>query len=176
EMDFSVGEDISEEESARRQERNKQIRAQHEKKKPETNDGTLILIDGYNLIFSDSHLKELADKDIGSARDSLVERLINYAGYTGFKVSIIFDAYKVVPGDGSTEKHSVVDVIYTAANESADVRIGRMAGKAKEGQIYVVTSDELVQQNVWTQGALRVSSREFIKLLEHTEEEIRSML
>ncbi|MBQ1401253.1 MAG: NYN domain-containing protein [Firmicutes bacterium] len=176
EMDFSAGEDISEEEFARRQERNKQIRAQHEKKKPEANDGTLILIDGYNLIFSDSHLKELADKDIGSARDSLVERLINYAGYTGFKVSVIFDAYKVVPGDGSTEKHSVVDVIYTAANESADVRIGRMAGKAKEGQIYVVTSDELVQQNVWTQGALRVSSREFIKLLEHTEEEIRSML
>ena len=67
-------------------------------------------------------------------------------------------------------------MIYTAANESADIRIGRMAGKAKESQIYVVTSDEQVQQNVWTQGALRISSREFIEVLKHTEEEIRSML
>lgn len=169
--------EISEEEAARNAERNAQIKARHEKKTAEKGgSGTLILVDGYNVIFSDKHLKELADKDIGSARDSLVERLINYAGYTGFKVSVIFDAYKVVPGDGSREKHSIVDVIYTAANESADIRIGRMAGKAKESQIYVVTSDELVQQNVWTQGALRISSREFIEVLKHTEEEIRSML
>ena len=67
-------------------------------------------------------------------------------------------------------------MIYTAANESADIRIGRMAGKAKAGQIYVVTSDELVQQDAWNQGALRISSREFINVLEHTEEEIRNIL
>ena len=135
-----------------------------------------MLVDGYNLIFADEEMKELAKRDIGSARDSLVERLVNYAGYTGIDVKIVFDAYKVVPGDGSIEAHSGVEVVYTAANELADVRIGRMAREAGNRKVYVVSSDRLVQQDVWTKGAMRISSREFTGILNDTEEEIRNKL
>ena len=143
---------------------------QKEEEKP------LLIIDGYNLIHSDEEMKELAGRDIGSARDNLVDRLINYAGYTGLEVKLVFDAYKVVPGDGSTEDHESISVIYTAANEPADIRIGRMVEDAKGRQVYIVSSDELVQQDAWTKGALRISSREFMQILCDTEEEIRDRL
>ena len=136
----------------------------------------MLLIDGYNLIFADEELKELSTIDAGSARDSLIERLVNYAGYTGMEVKLVFDAYKVAPGDGSTEKYSGVEVIFTAADELADVRIGRMADAAGTRRVYVVSSDRLVQQDVWTKGAMRISSREFLENLSRTEDEIRARL
>lgn len=121
-------------------------------------------------------MKSLAAEDIGSARDYLTERLKNYAGYTGFEVNVIFDAYKVVPGEGSSEDHQGVKVIYTAADEPADIRIGRMISTMKGKLIYAVSSDNLVVQDAWSHGALRISSREFVHLLDETEEEIRSKL
>ena len=169
--------EISEEEAAMNAARNDEIRAKHEKK-PEKKEEKrpLLLIDGYNLIFADAELKDLADRDIGSARDELTERLVNYAGFTGFEIKLVFDAYKVIPGEGSTDEESGVTVIFTAANEPADVRIGKMTKEAKERQVYVVSSDELVQQDAWTKGAMRISSREFIGLLDRAEEEIREWL
>ena len=169
--------DLSEEEAADRAARNEEIRAKHEKKSaPGDERPPLLLIDGYNLIFADEELKELSTIDAGSARDSLIERLVNYAGYTGMEVKLVFDAYKVVPGGGSTEKHNGVEVIFTAADELADVRIGRMADAAGTRRVYVVSSDRLVQQDVWTKGAMRISSREFLENLSRTEDEIRARL
>ncbi len=169
--------DLSEEEAADRAARNEEIRAKHEKKSaPGDERPPLLLIDGYNLIFADEELKELSTIDAGSARDSLIERLVNYAGYTGMEVKLVFDAYKVAPGDGSTEKYSGVEVIFTAADELADVRIGRMADAAGTRRVYVVSSDRLVQQDVWTKGAMRISSREFLENLSRTEDEIRARL
>ena len=180
-------EEISEENAARNEEIKAKHLAKNDKKAGRTGgagggenssepERSLLLVDGYNLIFADEEMKELAKRDIGSARDSLIERLVNYAGYTGIDVKIVFDAYKVVPGDGSIEAHSGVEVVYTAANELADVRIGRMAREAGNRKVYVVSSDRLVQQDVWTKGAMRISSREFTGILNDTEEEIRNKL
>ena len=177
ERDFKAEKALSKEEAERNAARNAEIKAKHERKTAEPEDTqTLILIDGYNLIFSDTYLKELVGEDIGSARDQLIERLKNYAGYTGFEVTVIFDAYKVVPGAGSTEDHNGVTVIYTAQDEPADIRIGKMINAIKDRRIYAVSSDELVQRDAWMHGALRLSSREFIKLLDSTDEEVRNLL
>ena len=73
-------------------------------------------------------------------------------------------------------KYSGVEVIFTAADELADVRIGRMADAAGTRRVYVVSSDRLVQQDVWTKGAMRISSREFLENLSRTEDEIRARL
>ncbi len=175
--DFSAKPELSKEEAERNAARNAEIRAKHEKKTAVIEElQTLILIDGYNLIFSDDYLRELASEDIGSARDQLTDKLKNYAGYTGFEVTVIFDAYKVVPGAGSTEDHNGVTVIYTAQDEPADIRIGKMINSLKDRRVYAVSSDELVQQDAWSHGALRLSSREFLKLLDSTDEEVRSLI
>ena len=156
-------------------ERNDKIRARHGKKRAPKEEAA-PLIDGNNVIFADKELKELAERDIGSARDHLIERMVNYAGYTGIEVKVVFDAYKVVPGDGSVEEHDGVDVIYTAANEPADIRIGKMIREARGRRIYSVSSDNLVQQDAWAKDAMRISSREFMDIVRQAEDEIRERL
>ena len=51
-----------------------------------------------------------------------------------------------------------------------------MVGEEKGRRIYTVSSDELVQQDAWTKGAMRISSREFIEMLVQAEDEIRERL
>jgi len=169
--------DISEEEAARNEARNQEIKArlghrtEKNKEKP-----VMILIDGYNVIFADEYLKDLFSRDGGSARDQLLDRLSNYAGYTGFEVTVVFDAYNVSLGDVREEDRNGVRVIFTAENEPADIRMGIITDMARDRQIYVVSSDSLVQQDAFTHGALRISSREFLSELSRIEQEIRDIL
>ncbi len=158
--------------------RNQQIREKHEKKKtaPAEEVKPVVLIDGYNLIYSDEYLKDLSKKDMGGARDQLLERLCNYAAYTGTETIVIFDAYNVAGGTGYEEDHLGLRVIYTAEDEPADIRIGKLTGTMRGRRMYVVSSDVLVQQDSFEHGALRISSREFMGLLAQTEEEIRASL
>ena len=198
--------ELSEEEAAWNAARNEEIRAKHTGRQgaakkaadttaagPKTNSrrnsreegrlnrspadkAPIIIIDGYNLIFANKYLTELADRDVGSARDQLLERLCNYAAYTGCDMTVVFDAYRVSQGTGSEEDYHGVKVIYTAENEPADIRMGLITGSIKNREFYAVSSDSLVQQDAWGHGALRISSHEFMKLLEDTEQEIRSRL
>ncbi|MBR3200055.1 MAG: NYN domain-containing protein [Mogibacterium sp.] len=177
ERDYRNRPDISEEEAARNETRNQEIKARREHRSEKRQEKpVLILIDGYNIIFADEYLKDLFARDGGSARDQLLDRLSNYAGYTGFEVTVVFDAYKVPLGEVREEERNGVRVVFTAENEPADIRMGIMTASVKDRQIYVVSSDSLVQQDAWTHGALRISSREFISELSRTEQEIRDHL
>ena len=164
-------------ESALNEARNQEIKARHERRAEKPDDKpAMLLIDGYNLIFADQYLKELSARDMGSARDQLVDRISNYAGYTGFETIMLFDAYNVPLGMGHEEVINGVRIVFTAENEPADIRMGMMAAANRDRQVYVVTSDNLVQTDAWAHGALRISSREFLDMLDSTEEEIRSHL
>ena len=177
EADYRKKPRISDEEAARNEARNQEIKARHEKKTEKPDDRpALILIDGYNLIFADEYLKDLSARDIGSARDQLIDRICNYAGYTGCETVVLFDAYNVPYGTGHEEVINGVRVVFTAEDEPADIRMGIMAAENRNRQVYAVTSDNLVQTDAWAHGALRVSSREFLDMLGRTEEEIRSHL
>ena len=177
EADYRRKPKITEEEAARNMARNQEIKARHERKAEKTDDRpVLVLIDGYNLVFADPYLKELSARDMGSARDQLIDRISNYAGYTGYETVMLFDAYNVPYGTGHEEIINGVRIIFTAEDEPADIRMGIMTAESKDRQVYAVTSDNLVQTDAWAHGALRISSREFLDVLSRTEEEIRSHL
>ena len=177
EADYRKKPHLTEEEAARNEARNQEIKARRERKNGKPDDRpVLVLIDGYNLVFADPYLKDLSARDMGSARDQLLDRICNYAGYTGCDTAVLFDAYNVPYGTGHEEVMNGVRVIFTAEDESADIRMGIMAAESRDRQVYVVTSDSLVQTDAWAHGALRISSREFLKELSRTEEEIRSHL
>lgn len=175
ERDYRRG--LTAEASAKNAGRNLEIREKHmHSRESAPEKPVLMLVDGYNVIYADEYLKDLSKQDMGSARDQLIERLSNFAGYRGCELTVVFDAYSV-PRDTATETEiNGVNVIFTSKDEPADIRMGIMTGSIKDRQIYVVSSDVLVQQDAWGHGALRISSREFLDMLTLTEKEIRDHL
>lgn len=159
--------------------RNEEIRKKHMKNrdsgtepKPE-----LLIIDGYNLINFSEPLRDLATKDLGAARQQLIDRLVNYQGYMRCELVVVFDAYRVSQGVERWEQHFGVKVIYTREEEPADILIGKMVDEAKgTRRVRVVSSDALVQQNALGHSAARTSSREFTEELSEIEKEIQEVL
>jgi uncharacterized protein len=121
----------------------------------------ILLVDGYNIIGAWEELRILKNRDLGAARDLLIERMAEYQAFSGFYVIIIFDAY-YVQGIEKKYKNHKVEVIFTKENETADERIEKMAIQLsnRKTQIHVATSDFTEQWAIFGQGALRISARE----------------
>ncbi len=136
-----------------------------------------VIIDGYNLIYAWDELKELSNIDFGSARERLIDILCNYKGYTDSKVIVVFDAYKVKGGLGSTERIRNIDVVYTKEAETADMYIEKVTHEMSKGNLVrVVTSDALEQLIILGHGAIRTSSREFIEEIGFVNQGIREII
>ncbi|WP_034467410.1 translation factor GTPase family protein [Butyrivibrio proteoclasticus] len=145
--------------------------------KPYEEQKEYLLVDGYNVIYASDKLKELVAVDIKAARDSLVDELINFAGYRRENVILVFDAYKVKGGAEHMEKHGELTVIYTKEAETADQYIEKAAHEiGKKYRVTVATSDAIEQVIVLSGGALRMSAREFWAEIEHTKGVIRDHL
>lgn len=142
-------------------------------------DGTeYLLVDGYNVIFAWDSLKELSkDNNLDGARNALINILCNYQGYKKCEVILVFDAYKVKGNTLEVEKVNNINIVYTKEAETADMYIEKVTHKlAKNHKVRVVTSDALEQLIILGNGALRVSSREFLYEIEQIETEIRSII
>ena len=136
-----------------------------------------MFIDGYNVIFAWQELKALADVNIDSARDALLDILGNYQGYTKQNITVVFDGYRVAGSPGSTEKVSGLDVVYTREGEKADSYIERLIyALGRRCEVAVVTSDRLVQMTALGDGALRMTAGELYTEISNTSEEIRAKL
>lgn len=136
-----------------------------------------LLIDGYNVIFSWGNLRELARENIESARSVLENILCNYRGFKKCEVILVFDAYKVKGNNRETENLNGINIVYTKEAETADMYIEKVAHElASDRKVRVVTSDALEQLIILGNGALRVSSREFLEEVKQAEEEIRLII
>ena len=136
-----------------------------------------LLVDGYNIIFAWQELKELADINIDSARDKLIEKLANYQGYKGCKLILVFDAYKVKGGKENVIKQGDMWIVYTKEAETADRYIAKasleLTGK---GMVRVATSDALIQMIIFGSGAVRTSARELEAEVKYVEGQIAEKL
>lgn len=136
-----------------------------------------LLVDGYNIIFAWTDLKELAEKNIDSAKDLLCDIMDEYAGFRDRQVIIVFDAYKVNGGVGSVTTWGKIDVVYTKEAETADAYIERTAHNILEKhKVYVATSDRLEQMIVRGDGAYVLSASDLLEEIRLMEEEIRAYL
>lgn len=143
------------------------------KKKPAPQDHYL-LVDGYNIIFAWNDLRELALRDIKSARDKLMDILSNFAGYRPEKVILIFDAYKVAGGPGEVLRWHNIDVVFTKEAETADLYIEKTAHVlAKKYRVTVATSDAVEQIIIFGAGAYRMSAQMLLEEILFTEHEMR---
>ena len=146
--------------------------------RPARYDGTeYLLVDGYNVIFAWDSLKELSKDNVEGARNMLINILCNYQGYKKCEVILVFDAYKVKDSSREVEKVNNINIVYTKEAETADMYIEKVSHKlAKNNKVRVVTSDALEQLIILGNGALRVSSREFLYEIQQAEEDIRNII
>ena len=134
-----------------------------------------LIVDGYNLIFAWDELRKLASESLDSAREKLIDKMINYSGFTNRETVLVFDAYKVPGGQGEKYDSANLHVAYTRENESADLSIERLADEiGKDEAVRVVTSDSLIRLTALRAGVLRTSSKEFQVEVEETLKEMRS--
>ena len=121
-----------------------------------------LLVDGYNIIFAWPELRELAQINLDSARDKLMDILCNYQGYQGCRLILVYDAYKVKGNPGSVMKYHNIEVVYTKEAETADQYIERttheLGAKPQKYRVTVATSDALEQMIIWGNGAVRMSA------------------
>ena len=120
-----------------------------------------LLVDGYNIIFAWEELKDLAETDLGAARDKLMDILSNYQGYTNYILILVFDAYKVEGNNREIFQYHNIHVVYTKEAETADQYIEKTAHElGGKYRVTVATSDALEQIIIRGQGCSLLSARE----------------
>ena len=103
--------------------------------------------------------------------------MCDYSSFKRCKVFVVFDAYKRKGGEGSIERCGEVSVVYTKESQTADAYIEKVTHDiAKEHRVRVVTADMQEQLIVLGNGALRVSTAEFVKEIRLTEKEIKEAI
>ncbi|HIK38225.1 MAG: NYN domain-containing protein [Geminocystis sp.] len=109
---------------------------------------TILLVDGYNVIGSWPQLQKIKEEQgLERARNSLIEILINYAGYKQIEVRIIFDAHYQKNPQNEERWSKYVTVYYTSYSETADSYIERFCASFQRRnphsrtRLIVATSD-----------------------------------
>ncbi|NJK51509.1 NYN domain-containing protein [Candidatus Gracilibacteria bacterium] len=110
--------------------------------------GSLLLVDGYNIIGAWSSLKKTRDRDgLEAARQELVEALINYTSVEGLTTQVVFDShYQTTPAYQEDYTPSL-SVYFTAFAQTADTYIEKICASfnrnnsALNSRLIVATSD-----------------------------------
>lgn len=169
--------DAKADEERKRKAANKAPEKKYRAPKEYSPDDAYLLVDGYNIIYANPELKDLAEHDMKSARDKLMDILSNYQGYKRETVILVFDAYKVPGGTERVLRYHNLDVVFTRQAETADQYIERTAHKySKNNRVTVATSDAIEQVIIYGAGAMRMSASDFWYEIKRTEDEIREKL
>lgn len=123
----------------------------------------LLIVDGYNVIGAWKDVIKHA-WTMDEARDRLMHHLMDYSGYTGEEVVLVFDGYKSDRAVETEEKHGLVTLVFTRHGETADSYIERLVVQTpKYRTVRVATSDGHEQSMVLGAGGIRLTSRELLR-------------
>ena len=137
----------------------------------------MVIIDGYNLIHADEHLKSTSLYSLEKAREELMDMLSNYASYTKTELLLVFDAYLVKDSDGKEFTRDGYKVVFTQADQTADAYIEKAMYKlGPDYSIRMVTDDRLLQFSAIHSGISRMTSREFLEELTRIGNEITEFI
>lgn len=133
-----------------------------------------LIVDGYNIINAWQELKNIANDNLESARQKLIEIMMEHGAFKGINVIIVFDAYLVKGSREFIENHKNLKVIYTREHQTADSYIEKfISNLGKYDIIKVATNDWAEQQIILGKGASRVSARELKIEIDGAKDKIR---
>lgn len=132
------------------------------RKKPTRSRGRMLIVDGYNVIFAWASLREVAEFSLEKARETLMDLLSNYVAFTKTELLLVFDAYRVKDGEGSSFTRDGYSVVFTKQDQTADAYIEeQMYILGPDYNITAVTDDRLLQISAVHSGILRMTAGEF---------------
>jgi predicted RNA-binding protein with PIN domain len=133
-----------------------------------------VFVDGYNVINSWPNLKGIKDYSYEASRQQLIDTLLNYSEFKGYKMFIVFDAHMVKGSLEKKERLGDLVVVFTKEGETADAFIEKMVNNiGRKSEVSVVTSDSIEQQVTFQRGATRMSSIEFYHEVINIEKKIQ---
>ena len=137
----------------------------------------VLIVDGYNILFAWEDLKKIALENMDAARAALIHLLCNYQGMRRCRVIVVFDAYRVKGGSGTSEREAGVEIVYTREGETADAYIERLSYEfGRTHRVKVATGDGLEQLVVLGHGAQRLTARELRWEVEQVNAHIAAFL
>lgn len=136
-----------------------------------------LIVDGYNIIGAWPELQKLKEIELVEARDRLIEILADYQAFSGMRVYVVFDAYRV-PGLAVKLEQRKLAVYYTKEKETADELIERLVNElsGRRTRVYVATSDMVEQNVIFGKGALRISASELLVKVKQSQTDISKEL
>ncbi len=135
-----------------------------------------LLVDGYNIIFAWDELREIAERNMDSARLKLINIMCNYQAFRRCELILVFDAYRV-KSDREIETIGGITVVYTKEAETADAFIEKTAHiLARDRHVRVASDDRIEQVIIAGGGAERVSAEIFRLETKEVERSIRDIL
>ncbi len=133
-----------------------------------------LLVDGYNIIFAWEDLKALADVNIDSAREKLMDVLCNYQGIRNCNLIVVFDAYRVKGHNTEILDYHNIHVVYTKEAETADQFIEKFAHEnGRKYNVTIATSDRLEQIIIRGQNCHLLSARDLEWEVKNASEQLR---
>jgi hypothetical protein len=140
----------------------------------------LLLVDGYNIIGAWSTLKQSRDRyGLETARQELIEILVNYSAMQAYKTKIVFDAHYQNTPSYSEEYTPFLSIYYTAFAETADTHIEKTCANfyskkqiLKYSRLIVATSDRAQRLTVTGYGAEWISAQRLAGEVEITTRQI----
>lgn len=123
----------------------------------------IYFIDGYNLMYSIEEILKIANTDLISARDKVIDIVSDFQGYVGKPCVLVFDAYRNNVSIPTVTRQHNIEIVYTKMNQTADTYIEQKTKElADQYKIFVITSDNLEQLKILSNSAFRISCTEFM--------------
>jgi hypothetical protein len=136
-----------------------------------------ILVDGYSLLHNWPELAPGWPRYSERARDELIHMLARYYDATATPITVFFDGVGGRSGAPKDELHSVVEVLFSRAGQTADQMIERAAHRfADFGEVLVVTDDRAERDVVSGFGGSTASCASFIGMIGDALTELRDEL
>ena len=105
-----------------------------------------LIIDGYNYIGRTSLAGMFGPSDSGTARDYLLDQLVDYRKGKGARVTVVFDAYAGVHLVRSRTNYKGIEVIYSGRDETADDVIKQLIQTRPAGLVVVSSDRALIDE------------------------------
>src|SRR5258707_9758106 len=115
-----------------------------------------IVIDGYNLIGSESGLSGALEHK----RNWLIKQLVRYQEIKKFNLTVVFDGWRSGEAHEKAERAGGIAVVYSRLGEKADAVIVRIA-RTQSNVSRIVTSAPEIRRAGEKVGAATVSPAEF---------------